>query len=394
MNLERNISFEEYLKENQFRKKYGKKVIIFTILLILFSSITIGSIPLSDILIFFISMFLIGALLIYIITKLIYLKHYNTLKKSNKLKYNITFYDTYFKITKENKTIEIEYQKIKMIEEETYFFTLILDKKKILIMKKECDKNLIDLIRNLKRQKEEMLLEDETYQNTKRRMKFLFALTILSLWLALISVTIVTEILNTTIYDTKYMWIMWLWLPVPTASIILGIKYKKQGLKCLKNIIGGLIIAFLLIIYGCFTFLSNNEVDYQKVNTLEEILNINLPESGKYYKTEWDTNNMGKYIIHDIYFTNKNEYTSLEQEIKEDNRWILKNELKSQLELLIPNNMSCQSEYTCYYAIYIKEIEEYNKLPEEDNFYHIYALVYILQTHQLHIEEYNYHYKI
>ncbi len=56
--------------------------------------------------------------------------------------------------------------------------------------------------------------------------------------------------------------------------------------------------------------------------------------------------------------------------------------------------MSCQSEYTCYYAIYIKEMEEYNKLPEEDNFYHIYALVYILQTHQLHIEEYNYHYKI
>lgn len=48
----------------------------------------------------------------------------------------------------------------------------------------------------------------------------------------------------------KNTWVFWCWLPIPIASILLGLKYIKVGVKCKKNIIGGFIIAFLLLFYG------------------------------------------------------------------------------------------------------------------------------------------------
>ena len=52
MKIEKNISFKEYLVDKNFRKNFLKKLAIYTILLALFSSITIGSVSFEDILIF------------------------------------------------------------------------------------------------------------------------------------------------------------------------------------------------------------------------------------------------------------------------------------------------------------------------------------------------------
>lgn len=393
MKIEKNISFKEYLVDKNFRKNFLKKLAIYTILLALFSSITIGSISFEDILIFFISMFFVGGIVIFILSRIIYLKCYILLRKKHKLKYDIIFYEDYFKIIKGEEIHKVEYQEIKAIKEETDFMILFFEKRELIIQKKTCEKKLIDLIRNLKHQKEEILLEDKSYQNIKKKMKFLFIFTILSLWLAFLSVSFITELLSFPL-DIKYMWIMWLWLPIPITSIILGFKYKHQGLKCLKNIVGGFIIAILLMIYGCFVFIPDNEVNYEEVVKLEKILNINFPETGKYYRNEEKPSNLENDIIHDLYFMNKEEYNFFEQELIKDSRWLLKKDLKSQLELLIPSNMICQEKYTCYYAAYIKETEKYNKLPEKSGLYHIYILAYVLENHQLRITEYTYEYKI
>lgn len=97
-------------------------------------------------------------------------------------------------------------------------------------------------------------MEKEKTRNIKLISIFmiiLFIVTICSLLGALWSVSLVDEInpqhgLN----FTKNMWAFWCWLPIPILSIILGFKYKKVGLKCTKNIVGGFIIGFLLLVYG------------------------------------------------------------------------------------------------------------------------------------------------
>ena len=60
----------------------------------------------------------------------------------------------------------------------------------------------------------------------------------------------------------KNTWVFWLWLPVPILSIILGFKYKRQGVKCKKNIVGGFIVGILLLIYGSFCLIYNDLNDF------------------------------------------------------------------------------------------------------------------------------------
>lgn len=81
----------------------------------------------------------------------------------------------------------------------------------------------------------------------------LFVATLLSIWAALICVGIASGFGADMM---SVMWIFYLFLPIPIASIAVGILFKKKGIKTRKNIVAGVIIAILLIIYGSFTFLS------------------------------------------------------------------------------------------------------------------------------------------
>ena len=56
-------------------------------------------------------------------------------------------------------------------------------------------------------------------------------------------------------YMPAQMWVFYLFLPIPMASIAVGYILKKKGYKYKKNVISGIIMAILLCIYGSFTFL-------------------------------------------------------------------------------------------------------------------------------------------
>ena len=49
------------------------------------------------------------------------------------------------------------------------------------------------------------------------------------------------------------MWIFYLFLPIPTASIIFGFYQNKKGIRNVRNIVVGLILAVILAVYGSFT---------------------------------------------------------------------------------------------------------------------------------------------
>jgi len=56
-------------------------------------------------------------------------------------------------------------------------------------------------------------------------------------------------------YMPAQMWVCYLFLPIPMASIAVGYILKKKGYAYKKNVISGIIMTILLCIYGSFVFL-------------------------------------------------------------------------------------------------------------------------------------------
>lgn len=76
-----------------------------------------------------------------------------------------------------------------------------------------------------------------------------------------------------------------------SLSFILGIKYKKQGIKCQKNIVVGCIFIILFLLFGRLSldFHLNCKVTYQDIAHFQDIIGIEIPSSGKYRQLPFDT---------------------------------------------------------------------------------------------------------
>jgi len=120
------------------------------------------------------------------------------------------------------------------------------------------------------------------YKFIRNVMIILFICTLLSLYGALFSLSLLNKFNPQYGFNfIKNTWIFWCWLPVPILSIVLGFKYKKRGFKCTKNIIGGFIIGFLLLIYGGFWLLPTYAKDYSEIYKYEDVIDAELPSNGE-----------------------------------------------------------------------------------------------------------------
>ena len=129
--------------------------------------------------------------------------------------------------------------------------------------------------------------EIKNYKFKKILMIILFIITIASLWLSMLCMLLFHSNANSFAY-VQYTWIFWLWLPVPALSIILGFKFKKQGLKCKKNIIGGFIIASLLLLYGSFWLPFREINDF--TNSIYVITQDEHTDKINYYEVNYKAN--------------------------------------------------------------------------------------------------------
>lgn len=80
----------------------------------------------------------------------------------------------------------------------------------------------------------------------------LFAASLLSIIGALGLVGMATHF-NNKFNDN--MWLFFLMTPIPVSSVIYGFVLKAKGYKYKKNIVAGIIMTFLLLIYGSFAFM-------------------------------------------------------------------------------------------------------------------------------------------
>lgn len=228
----------------------------------------------------------------------------------------------------------------------------------------------------------------------KSGMIILFIITIASLWLSLYSVLFI-NMLNPQYGSgfTKNMWICWCWLAVPIISIILGFKYKRSGFKCTKNIVGGFIIGFLLLIYGAFCFFPTFQEEYSKIDTYRDIIDANLPNNGYLeihnFETYFDEDKT-EYTIVNAYY-DKEDVSDLISSIKNNDNWILSNEIKSVLKIFIPSTLRLDDD--AYFSIYNNTTNQYNTLPETSGDYEIYAMKYDKSEKKLEIHKFKYSYK-
>ena len=225
----------------------------------------------------------------------------------------------------------------------------------------------------------------------RRIMIILFILTLCSLYFALGSMNLVGQLNPQPGFRfVKNSWVFWCWLPIPVISIILGFKYQKNGLKCKKNIIGGFVIAFLLLAYGSFSILHDFGRDYSQIDPYRSVIGAALPEHGDLEIQEWGTffdADKTEYVVIDAYYGGEN-VEDMEQSITNSDNWIPCTSFRTELKALMPSQFSFRSDPDAYYSVYNKTTGEYNTLPTGTGVYEIYSMRYDCSDKQLEIHRY------
>lgn len=313
------------------------------------------------------------------------------------------FYEDYIIISDKKSSVTINYSEIsRCVETDTNFYLEYPSKNIIIIIQKnKCDLELINFIRSKFKNLENNLGDNskikgvDNFKNIDNTlsisyfMTFLFILTIGSLWGALWLYSVIDELNPQHGFNfLKNTWIFWCWLPIPIASIVLGFKYKNKGINCTKNIVGGFIIGFLLLIYGTFCLMPTFNEDYGKINDYKNYIDANIPSSGEleiHYWGNYFDDDKKEYSIINVYY-DKEDVSDLVSSIENSKNWILSTKIKSELKILLPSQFRAKEDL--YYSVYNKTINEYNVIPNESGIYEIYAMSYDKNKKELIIHKY------
>lgn len=313
------------------------------------------------------------------------------------------FYEDYIIISDKKSSVIINYSEIsRCVETDTNFYFEYPNKNIIIIIQKnKCDLELINFIRSKFKNLENNLGDNskikgvDNFKNIDNTlsisyfMTFLFILTIGSLWGALWLYSVIDELNPQHGFNfLKNTWIFWCWLPIPITSIVLGYKYKNKGINCTKNIVGGFIIVFLLLVYGSFCLMPTFNEDYSKINDYRNYIDANIPSNGEleiHYWGNYFDDDKKEYSIINVYY-DKEDVSNLVSSIENSKNWILSTKIKSELKILLPSQFRAKEDL--YYSVYNKTINEYNVIPNESGIYEIYAMSYDNNKKELIIHKY------
>lgn len=236
----------------------------------------------------------------------------------------------------------------------------------------------------------------ERYVNTKasRRIRAvsisLFVFTILSLFLAVILMTILSS-QRPMSTGTEFCWVFFCFTPITIASVIFGFRFRRK-----KNIIAGIIITVLLCAYGLFVFIPDAYLHTDEpIVRAEQELNIDIPAHDSIDTMVYDDIVEGSddrimiTSVSDIYFdSNSDSIISFTENISQDTRWIRE----------IPNDMlgvlhySYEHDTNCYHLIYNKTTKEFNTVPSESGKYEFIHIAYNISGEWMQINEYQVNY--
>lgn len=179
------------------------------------------------------------------------------------------------------------------------------------------------------------------------------------------------------------MWVLFLFLPIPIFSVVLGCILKRKGIKYKKNIVIGIIMCCLLCIYGSFSFLFSGMND--AIAVVREEMNIDIPE---YTSCNMTTNvypqnreTMKKVSRCDVSFPFDSTvafYNSIDQ------NWLT--EFPGELREYVAAD---EADYRADFCLlYNCDTKEYNTVPPEDGEYNMILLLFSKSTGWLYVFQY------
>lgn len=412
------IDYKDYKKMRRlFPSKFINKSIIVIIIIAILDLIalipdeeaeplTVADIIISDL-----------ALLVLLFTVIILyslisrrIKYKRLVKQSiDNMEYTVDIYADYLVKRGKNITQKVMFDDIKKYRETSDKLYLKVDKDNIIplpeldMTSKEIDfiKYCIDTRGNKKNKDYSYYLRKKNNSENKNGtiriiLIILFVVTLLTPWISSLFISLL--IIKNQAFEFgifKYAYGALYALPIPLLSLILGIIYRIKGIKCLKNIIAGIIMTFIVLIISSLSISSSGyERDYSEIETYKDIIKIDLPKEGYYTRIEWDESYLKNHISSGITFKNEEEANRFYQDIINSEDWILKEDISTTLNNFVPYSMYCYSGYdSCYYSIYVKELGTYNLVPQKSGMYHIVTMLYDPQRKKLSIEDFDYTYK-
>ena len=217
-------------------------------------------------------------------------------------------------------------------------------------------------------------------KSTRTLGNILFWLTLFSPMVAFsVSITIGEAEIFELAGMIKYIWIMWLFIPIGVLSIVIGLKLKNNDQPYKKNLIIAFICIPVLLIFGSYRFIFNEFVSYDNddIIAVENITGIQLPDEIK-----------SATNYHDDY---KESYAKIiddeskeifEQELKESQLW--KNELSTAINGLLPPYYQYDVVSYDYFVFYNITTDEYNVYPSEGE-YECVFIAYDCETQRLFV---------
>ena len=193
---------------------------------------------------------------------------------------------------------------------------------------------------------------------------------------------------------TDTLWILFLLLPIPIASVIFGFYLKKNGYKYKPNVVIGIIMTIILCIVGSnFSRVSNHASHSdQPILKAEEMMGIDIPIHSHINTQDWTKatqHNLRGYVYStsDIYFESQS-VEEFERNLPNDPKWLSS----------IPNGLvgiistECEISSSDYYIIYNTDTGEFNKTPEKSGTYRFINLLYDTEKNTMKIVEYQIEY--
>lgn len=342
----------------------------------------------------------LGILALYLIIKSVFLirilKHRKLAgERLDGANYRYNFYPTRIEVIRkkdgEPETTEnFDFRDIKRFERKENYIRILVNNKYILLKENEIPPespflyyiNTSPLTKNLKAQSKYYVVS-----------LILFFAAICSLFLA------ATTVLPATGgRGTELMWLFYLFIPIPLSSLIFGIYATKKGFKATKNIVIGILMSFILFMFGNFSFLFNNMMldDPGLYIETEELTGIDLPEytmiATNRWKDSWTDKMRGNSSIRlltssEVLITNLSS-ESFRSRLLRDDRWLseIPDELKD-IASANSNNM-----YKEYILIFNVNTGEYNTPPAENGCYRFINIVFKPEFDSISIVDYEIEY--
>lgn len=191
----------------------------------------------------------------------------------------------------------------------------------------------------------------------------LFILSIASIWIAMWIVAI--SVWNSPIPDfpltmVEHMWKFFFVIPIPLASVVLGFIYIRQGYKCKKNIIAGIIMIFFLYVFGSFTsiFASQISHNWSYLYSLEKTIDFDFPDDG-YIAVNFDYMEEGSSLI--MVKVDEEHSDAFVSQLRNNSNW--EHDVSFiPANAIDPFTLATTSDYD-YFSVFNKATSSYNTFP-------------------------------